>query len=105
MLTAKNCNFQTIGGEPTGTYRFITRYYGLTVMPKDFQKILNNLSAKFSKAFVFIDDNLFETEGNKEEHLAKVRENLQTLNEANLLLKATKCKFATKERVAWVQVV
>ena len=28
-LTAKQCNFQIIGGECTGTYRFVTEFYGL----------------------------------------------------------------------------
>ena len=37
-LTAKHCNFQIIGGESTGTYRFVTGFYGLTVMPTAFQK-------------------------------------------------------------------
>ena len=32
-LTKKHCNFQIVGGKSTGTYRFITGYYGLTVMP------------------------------------------------------------------------
>ena len=37
-LTAKHCNFQIIGSESTGTYRFVTGFYGLTGMPTEFQK-------------------------------------------------------------------
>ena len=37
LLTAKLCNFQIIGGESTWTYRFVTGFYGLTVMPTEFQ--------------------------------------------------------------------
>ena len=37
-LTKKHCNFQIVGGKSTGTYRFKTGYYGLTVMPTEFQK-------------------------------------------------------------------
>ena len=37
QLTAKHCNFQIIGGKSTGTYRFITGFYGLSVMPREFQ--------------------------------------------------------------------
>ena len=33
LLTAKHCNFQVIGGESTGTYRFVISFYGLSVMP------------------------------------------------------------------------
>ena len=34
--TAKHCNFQIIGGKATGTYRGITGFYGLTIMPTEF---------------------------------------------------------------------
>ena len=37
--TAKHGNFQMIGGRATGTYAFNTGYYGLTIMPTEFQKI------------------------------------------------------------------
>ena len=37
QFTAKQCNFQIIGGESTGTYRFVTGFYGLSVMPTEFQ--------------------------------------------------------------------
>ena len=35
-LTAKHCNFQIIGGKSNGTYRFLTGFYGLTVLPTEF---------------------------------------------------------------------
>ena len=46
-LTATQCNFQIIGGESTGTYRFVTGFYGLSVMPTEFQKVMDILLAKF----------------------------------------------------------
>ena len=36
QLTGKQCNFQYIGGESNGTYRFVTGFYGLSVMPTEF---------------------------------------------------------------------
>ena len=36
--TAKPCTFQIVGGKATGTYCFITCFYGLTVMSTEFQK-------------------------------------------------------------------
>ena len=36
--TAKHCNLQIVGGKANGTYRLITDFYGLTVMPTEFQK-------------------------------------------------------------------
>ena len=43
LVTAKRCNFQIIGGESTGTYRFVTGFYGLSVMPTEFQKLMDLL--------------------------------------------------------------
>ena len=39
--TAKHCNFQIVGGESTVTYTFNTGYYGLTIIPHDFQKMMD----------------------------------------------------------------
>ena len=62
---------------------------------------MDNLLEKFSEVFVFIDDILIVTKGTKEEHLAKVREILETINQENSLLKATKCKIA-KDEIEWL---
>ena len=37
--TAIHCNFQIIDGKSTGTYRFITGNYGVSIMPTEFQKL------------------------------------------------------------------
>ena len=39
--TAQHCNFQIVGGKATGTYSFITGFYGSTVMPTEFQKAMD----------------------------------------------------------------
>ena len=87
LLTAKQCNFQIIGGESTGTLRFVTEFYGLSVMPTDFQNVMDILLAKFREVFVFIDDILIVTKGTKNEQLDKVRKVLKTLDHAELQLK------------------
>ena len=92
--TAKHCNFQIIGGKSTGRYRFITGFYGLSVMPTEFQKVMDNLLAYFSEVFVFIDNYLIVTKGTKKEHLDKTWEILKPLDAAKLQLKAGKCSFA-----------
>ena len=101
QLTAKHCNFQIIGGESTGTYRFVTGFYGLSVMPTEFQKVMDNLLAKFREVFVFIDDILIVTKGTKQNHIEKVREILKTLDAAKLQLKAEKCNVA-KQEIEWL---
>ena len=96
QLTAKHCNFQIIGGKSTGTYRFITGFFGLSVMPREFQKGMDSLLAKFREDFVFVYDILIVTKGTKKEPLDKVREILKSMNAAKLQLKAGKCNFAKK---------
>ena len=96
-ITAKHCNFQIIGGKSTGTYRFVTGFYGLTVMPTEFQKVMGLLLARFREVFVFIDDISIVTKGTKNEHLNKVREILKAMNEAKLQFKAGKCNFAKQK--------
>ena len=39
--TAKQFNFNIVGGKATGTYRFVTGFYGLAVMPAEFQKAMD----------------------------------------------------------------
>ena len=101
VLTAKHCNVQIIGGESTGTIRFVTGFYGLSVMPTEFQKLMDLLLAKFRGVFVFIDDFLIVTKETKNEHLDKMREFLKTLDNAELQLKSGKCKIEQSE-IAWL---
>ena len=72
-LTKKHCNFQIVGGKSTGTYRFTTGCYGLTVMPSEFQKLMDLTLANINSVFYYIDDILIVTKGTKQEHLEKVR--------------------------------
>ena len=61
--TAKHCNFQIIGGSTSGIYCFQTGYYGLTIMPTEFQKIMDTVFANCKNIFTFIDDILVATRG------------------------------------------
>ena len=93
-LTKRHCNFQIVGGKSTGTYQFTTGYYGLTVMPTEFRKLIDLTLANINSAFVYIDDILIVTKGTKQEHVNKVREVMRVLDDANLQLKAGKCIIA-----------
>ena len=46
-MTSKHCNFQIIGDDSTGPYRFVTGFYGLTGMPTEFQKVMDSKSVCF----------------------------------------------------------
>ena len=37
----KHCNFSMLGGEATGTKRFLNSFYDLTYMPATFQKTID----------------------------------------------------------------
>ena len=63
--TAQHCNFQIIGGKATRTYAFNTGYYGLTIMPPEFQKVMDKLLHNIQNTFAFIDDTLIVTKGTK----------------------------------------
>ena len=100
-LTKKPCNFQIVGGKSTGTYRFITGYYGLTVMATEFRKLMDLTLVNTNSVFVYLDDILIVTKGTKTEYLNKVREVMKVLDEANLQLKAKKCVLA-QDSIEWL---
>ena len=95
--TARHCNFQIIGGRATGTYVFNTGCYGLTIMPPEFQKIMDTVLINIRNTFTFIDDILIVTKGTHQQHIEKVEEVLRTLDEAVIRLKLEKCKIAQTE--------
>ena len=99
--TAKHCNFQKVGGKSTGTYRFITGHYGLTIMPTEFQKVMDLTLVNIDCTFVYIDDILIVTKGDKNVHMQKVREVMKVLDRASVQLKVDKCKIACK-KIEWL---
>ena len=52
--TARHCNFQIVGGRATGAFN--TGYYGLTIMPPEFQKMMDKLLHNIRNLCAFIDD-------------------------------------------------
>ena len=96
--TAKHCNFQIIGVKATGTYRFITGFYGLTIMPTEFQKAMDKELTNLQNTYVFQDDILIVTKEAKEKHFEAVKQVLKRLDKANVRLKWEKCKFAEEEK-------
>ena len=100
-LTKRHCNFQIVWEKSTGTYRFTTGFYDLTVMPTEFQKLRDLTLANINSVFVYIDDILIVTKGTKQEHVNKVREVLRILDEASLQLKPEKSAIA-QENIEWL---
>ena len=66
---ARHCNFNFISGEGTGTYRFLTGFYGLTDMPAAFQKVMDYTLVGLQNGFCFLNDIIVVSRGSKEENL------------------------------------
>ena len=99
--TARHCNFNIISGERTGTYRFITGFYGLIDMPAAFQKAMDYTSVGLKNTYCFLDDIIVVSRGSKEDHLKLVYQCLQKLDEDNLRINLPKCHFA-KTEIEWL---
>ncbi len=97
LATSLQCNFNIVGGKATGTYRFLTGFYGLADMPAEFQQALDMLLHDLPHTHAFIDDILIVTTGSELDHLSAVSDVLDRLNNANLGLKLSKCTFLTTE--------
>ena len=99
--TAKQCNFNIVGGKATGTYRFLTEFCGLADMPAEFQKSMDRTINHAKNTFCFLDDILIVSKGNEIEHGNLVEAVLKKLDAENLALKLSKCEFF-KQVVNWL---
>ena len=99
--TAKQCKFNIVGGKATGTYRFLTGFYGLADMPAEFQKDMDRIINHAKNTFCFLDDILIVSKGNEIEHGNLVEAVLKKLDAENLALKLSKCEFF-KQEVNWL---
>ena len=99
--TAKHCNFNIIGGQATGTYRFNTGFYGLTDMPAEFQKAIDITLANLTNTFSFLDDLIIVTKGGIQNHKEKLLKCLDKLEEEKLAINLEKCHFA-KTKISWL---
>ena len=66
--TQKHCNFNILGGNATGTYRFLNGFYGLTDLPATFQKIMYTTLVGLKSTSAFLDDITIISKGNIEKH-------------------------------------
>ena len=98
--TAQHCNFNIISGEKTGTYRFITGFYGLTDMPAAFPKVMDYTLVGLQNTYCFLDDIIVVSRGSKDDHLKLVYKCLKKLDEDNLRINLPKCHFA-KTEIEW----
>jgi transposase InsO family protein len=83
-----------------GNYEFTVMPFGLTSAPHTFQALMNNILRPFIDKFVlvYLDDVMIYSR-TEQEHLQHVEQVLQALADAQLHIKASKCKFAKESTV------
>ena len=91
--TAKHGNYNIVGSQATGTYRFLTGFYGLEDMPAEFPKAMDCTLHHAKNTFCFLVDILIVSKGDKMEHEKLVINVLKKLYDENLALKLAKCDF------------
>ena len=82
--TARHCYFNIVSSEGTGTYRFITGFYGLTDMPAAFQEVMDYTLVGLKNTHCFLDDFIIVGRGSKEDHINLVYKCLKKLDDDNL---------------------
>ena len=85
----------------TGTYRFQTRFCGLTDMPAEFQKAMDYTLICLKNTCCFLDDILIVSKGSLEEHKSYVMKCLKRLDDENLRMNLPKCHFGKLE-IDWL---
>ena len=66
--TAKQCNFNIVGGKATGTHRFLTGFFCLADLPAEFQKAMDRTINHAKNTFCFLDDILIVSKRSETEH-------------------------------------
>ena len=98
---SRHCNFNIVCGEQTGPYRFKTGFYGLTDMPEEFQKAMDNTLQGLSGVFCFLDDILIVSKGSILDHNILVDKVRTRLGEEGFALKLSKCDFSLNQ-LSWL---
>ena len=99
---SSQCNFNTVCGEHTGSYRFKTGFYGLNNdMHKEFQKAMDNTLQGWSGGFCFLDDILVVLKGSVVDNIILVEKLFVRLEEEGFALKLSKCEFSLNH-LSWL---
>ena len=99
--TSKQCNFIIVGGKTTGTYQFLTGFYGLGDMANEFQRVMDSILKNIPFLNCYTDAILVASRGSLEDHKAIVYKILKILNKNNLAVKWGKCAFF-KSEIEWL---
>ena len=98
---SRQCNFNIVCGEQSGSYRFKTDFYGLTDMPKEFQKAMDKTLQGLSGVFCFLDNILIVSKGSVMDQNILVDKVITRLDEEGFALKLSKCNFLMSQ-LSWL---
>ena len=99
--TQKHCTFNILGGNATGTYRFLNGFYGLTDLPATFQKMMDTTIEGIKSTNAFLDDIIIISKGTLEKQENEIDKTLKRLDKENLAVSLHKCKFGPTE-ITWL---
>ena len=99
--TQKHCNFIILGGNATGTYKFLNEFYRITDLPATFQKMMDTTLDVLDSTNAFLDDIIIITKGTIEKHEEEIDKTLNRINEENLAISLHKCEFGMNE-IIWL---
>ena len=100
--TQKHCNFNILGGNATGTYRFLNGFYGLTDLPATSQKMMDTTLNGINSPNAFLDDIIIIiSKGTLEEHENEIDKTLKRLDKENLTISLHKSEFDLTE-ITWL---
>ena len=83
-VTQKHCNFNILGGNGTGTNKFLNGFYGLTDLPATFQKMMDTTLDGLNSTNAFLDEIIIITKGTIEDHEEEINKTQNRLIEKNL---------------------
>ena len=93
--------FSFVGGDITGTYHFLTGFYGLGDMPNEFQRVMDSTLGNIPFTNCYLDDILVASKGSFIGLKKIAYKILSTLDSYNFAVKWSKCRFFQKE-IEWL---
>ena len=93
LFTSSQCNFSLVGGDITGTYQFLTGFYGLGDMPNEFQRVMDSTIGNIPSFNCYLDDILVASKGSFFDHKNNVYKILSNLDNLNFAVKWLKGEF------------
>ena len=82
-----------MGGQTTGTYRFLTGFYGLGYMPNELQRVIDFLLKNVPFINCYIEDFLIASKGSLEEYQDILLKVLNILENKNMAVNWEKSAF------------